>query len=287
MNLSDITITKQPLVLAKPDEVTALEQRLWVTFPAGYREYVCQLGEGTLGGKWVRIYPPWRIANELEIWKKRIKKYWFWETGEAILPKDRAVECVIIGDTVNGDELVFHPTRSNRLFVLSRDSDNIFEAGNDLLSAVDWMCSSDKLISKFQERNFLPFDSRKVAPNTQSGNVVDPNGECIEDLIELGKEWTIRHDTKKAAKKALNDYLSSLSNIPNLKRDNWNETLLYEGILSDAEYPIKSGYFVVFRIAHNLSGLVLGEFYWNKVDSGSSCQFSPNNENIRKLFKTR
>jgi hypothetical protein len=99
----------EPLVRADLSEVRNLEAQLWISFPDGYTEYVTMLGEGVLGGTFVRIYPPWRIARELEAWRSRIRKYWFWDAGREVLPKERAVECVIIGDTWDGDELVFHP----------------------------------------------------------------------------------------------------------------------------------------------------------------------------------
>ncbi len=55
MNLGAVRVLKKPLVLAKPAQVDALEAKLWVTFPAGYREYVTTLGEGALGGAFVRV----------------------------------------------------------------------------------------------------------------------------------------------------------------------------------------------------------------------------------------
>jgi hypothetical protein len=79
-----------------------------------YREYITGLGEGVLGS-FIRIYPTWRIESELAEWRSRINKYWFWDAGKDLLPKERALEFVIIGDTVNGDEIVFHPFRRNRL----------------------------------------------------------------------------------------------------------------------------------------------------------------------------
>lgn len=68
------------------------------------------------------------IEKELTEWRRRINKYWFWDDVRELLPKERALECVIIGDTVSGDELVFHPSRPNRLFVLPRDSEQFTPA---------------------------------------------------------------------------------------------------------------------------------------------------------------
>src|SRR5947209_9621257 len=149
MDLKTIRVVGGPLVLASAAEVADAESQLWITFPQGYRAYVTTLGEGVLGGSFVRVYPPWRILRELAEWRDRIRKYWFWDKGRKLLPKERALEAVIVGDTVNGDELVFHPGRPDRLFVLPRDSETIYEAGSDLLPAVEWICASGKLTERF------------------------------------------------------------------------------------------------------------------------------------------
>ena len=97
-----------------------------------------RLGEGVLGS-FIRVYPPWRIERELGEWRRRIDKYWFWNDGHEQLPKERARECVILGDTMNGDELVFHPNRRNHLFVLPSESEQVYDAGADMLAAIEWM----------------------------------------------------------------------------------------------------------------------------------------------------
>lgn len=162
MNLSNVKIIGGPLVLATDAQVDELEASLDVAFPKGYREYVTTLGEGVLGGTFVRVYPPWRIAKELQEWRERIAMYWFWDQGKSILTQERALESIIITDTLNGDELVFHPEEPAQLVVLPRHSEDIFEAGLNLLDAVEWMCSSGKLTKRFKARNFEPFDSRKA-----------------------------------------------------------------------------------------------------------------------------
>ena len=69
MKIDDVETIGGPLVLATQADVDALEAKLWIRFPEGYREYVTRLGEGVLGGTMVRIYPPWRIEKELSRWR--------------------------------------------------------------------------------------------------------------------------------------------------------------------------------------------------------------------------
>jgi hypothetical protein len=266
LKIEDVQVSGKPLVLATAADVDALASRLWIAFPSGYREYVTRLGEGVLGGSFVRIYPPWRIERELPEWRRRINKYWFWDDGRELLPKERALECVIIGDTVNGDELVFHPSRSNRLFVLPRDSEQVFEAGGDLLAAIDWMCSSGELAEPFDERQFEPFDSRaQVEDRETQVTVADPEGESLDDLVELVKRWAKRHAARETARKQLRGQTPKGAKAE----------LVYEGILIDGTSKMDVGYGVAWRIVDKESGKLLATFRWGKGDSHEGSAYEP------------
>jgi hypothetical protein len=155
-----VTVMGGPLVLSPPAEVDAAEMQLGIRFPSGYREYVTQFGEGVLGGSYVRIYPPRRIlsgANNVAEWRRRIHRYWFWGGGSNALTKEQALEAVIIGDTLDGDELIVHPANPERIYILPRQSEKIHVAGDGLPAAIEWLCTSGVLTEPFPERNFEPF----------------------------------------------------------------------------------------------------------------------------------
>ena len=174
--ISDIKVEAATgsLVLAQPRDVDELEARLWITFPAGYREYVTQLGEGVLGGTFVRVFPPWRVDKELAEWRHRINEFWFWDEGKDVLPKARALECAIIGDTLQGDDLLFHPRHTDRLFVLPREEGKVYVAGADLLSAVDWMCGSGKLTRRFKQTS-NPSTAARSRPRRKTSSILRAN----------------------------------------------------------------------------------------------------------------
>ena len=159
----NVTVGGGSLVLSPPAEVDAAEARLGIRFPTGYREYVTRFGEGVLGGAYVRIYPPRRILsgpNGLAEWRQRIDEYWFWDAGRDVLTREQALESVIIGDTAEGDELIVHPDHPERVYVLPRDSEDIYVAGDGLPAAIEWLCGSGTLTEAFPERTFEPFDGR-------------------------------------------------------------------------------------------------------------------------------
>jgi SMI1 / KNR4 family (SUKH-1) len=166
MDLAKVKRLKGKLVLASTAEVDALESKLKCRMPDGYREYITTLGEGFLGGTYVRVYPPWRITgpvDSVDEWRKRIRQYWFWDKGKKVLTKAQALESIIFGDTYDGDELVFLSADPDWIYVLPRNNENIFKIGPGLSKAIDWLCSSGVLTEVFKEREFDPFDSRKIS----------------------------------------------------------------------------------------------------------------------------
>jgi hypothetical protein len=209
MNLKTIRVVGGPLVRASAADVANAESQLWLTFPQGYREYVTTLGEGVLGGSFVRVYPPWGVLRELAGWRERIRQYWFWDKGRKALPKERAFESVLLGDTVNGDELVFHPGKPDRLFVLPREREQIFDAGSDLLAAVEWMCDSGKLTQRFTERNFEPFDSRKEKTPGRPAAAAGGSADTLDAMVADLQKWAERHGLVKAAQRSFKEWLAA------------------------------------------------------------------------------
>jgi hypothetical protein len=182
------------------------------------------------------------------------------------LPKQRALECVIIGDTVNGDELVFHPGRPNRLFVLPRDSEQVFDAGTDLLTAIDWMCASGKLVERFDDRKFEPFDSRAEAADRETeAAAVDPEGESLDDIVGSAERWAKRHAVRETARKELRKQTPKGAKAE----------LVYEGVLIDGASKMDVGYGVAWRIIDMESGKLLATFRWGKGDSHEGSVYEP------------
>lgn len=260
MKIEDVQVVNGQLVLATSEEVDAFASLFWINLPDGYREYITRLGQGVLGSSFVRVYPPWQIEKELVEWRRRINKYWFWDAGCDLLPKDRALECVIIGDTTNGDELIFHPSRPNRLFILPVESDQIFEAGSNLLDAIEWIFSSGELVEPYEGREFEPFDSRNEDNSRFGQDSPDPEGESLDDIVELAKRWAKRHDARKDAQ-------ADARGMTPLKG---KAELIYEGI----HIGKSPGYHAAWWML-NRDGQRLGMFRWNKDDVSQGSEYLP------------
>lgn len=280
MKIQDVELSGEPLVLATRDQVDSLESRYWITFPAGYREYVTQLGEGTLSD-YIRVYPPWRIERELDGWRRRIDEYWFWDASAEKLPKERALECVIVCDTVAGDEVVFHPCRRDRLFLLPRDSDRIHEIGSDLFSAIHWLCTSGVIEDPFSERRFEPFDSREEFDHGGEENQGDRDtkGESLTDLKKIAMRWAKRHSARQKAEADLQDELA--------KHPGSVAKLVSQSVLFEGEEGFWPGYYALFRVRDEESRLLIGEFSWHTTLDSHGFMYTPNKENLAKLKKRK
>lgn len=142
------------------EDVTAAEAALGARFPAGYAAFMARFGRGITGGL-VRVFPPNDIlhgSNNVSSWRKRIDEYWFWDESADVLSKAHALESVILGDTVGGDELIFHPSAPDRVIVLAHDFDVAFVASETgLEAAVDWFFTSGKIDEPFEDDSFEPY----------------------------------------------------------------------------------------------------------------------------------
>jgi hypothetical protein len=281
MKLSDIKAPSNGMVSVASDEVDQFEASNWVTFPTGYRDYITKLGEGVLGD-FVRMYPPRRIEKELHEWRKRIDKYWFWEESEKLLPKNRALECLIIGDTVNGDEIIFHPARPNKLFVLPGDLESAAEIGDNLETAIGWILTSGELTEPVDTFDFEPFDSR--LEETESGAAkkpLDPEGESIDDIIKLGKEWAKRHSMKKKMKKYYEEHVKQ-DYMRYFKRGIKLE-ILCEAVAVNAKGFVNEGFMIVADIQDEPSKLSLARMTWQSSEFSQGAAIEPNLRNQEKI----
>lgn len=150
----------QALSPVSSDEVAAAEAALGAKFPSGYNDFITRFGRGVLGGL-VRIYAPAELLSgprNVNDWRARIDEYWFWESSAALLPKAKALECVVIADTVGGDELIFHSDQPDRLYVLAHDFDEAYLASEQgLEAAVDWFFTSGVIDEPFEDESFEPY----------------------------------------------------------------------------------------------------------------------------------
>jgi hypothetical protein len=192
MFLRKTEILSKNLELATAEEVESAESQLGVKFPTGYREYVTTVGNGVYSSQ-VRIFMPRKIVTEYQEVQKRWKEYYFWGRGRHVLPKEKVLESITIGDTLNGDDLIFHPSQSDVLYVLPGESERIYVAGSSLYEALEWLCRG------IRRRDFISMDDLMALTHPHQ-EIDNPNGfgaNAQQAEIELLTEVKVKPKNRK------------------------------------------------------------------------------------------
>lgn len=153
--IPNYTTESDTLNLPHPNSIAECEETLSVKFEQGYIDYITKYGEGILGGTYIRIYLPNKIAEGQEEWLNRITEYYFWDEGKDILTKEQVKQAICIGDTFDGDEIIYF---QNSYYILPRHEETIFKAGTTLAETIEWLCTANILTEAFDDRNFEPFN---------------------------------------------------------------------------------------------------------------------------------
>lgn len=138
ITIDDIQVVGAQRYVSTDADVDALEAELGVTMPAGYREYVTRLGQGTLCS--LRVTPPGEILARLQEHVGLMAVYWLWTDPLGVFGQDEAMASVPIADTWDGDQVVAWPGDPDRLYVLWRNADSVYAWDRGLLELADFFC---------------------------------------------------------------------------------------------------------------------------------------------------
>jgi hypothetical protein len=176
----DIYPVTNRLEPATADQVAAAEAVIGTRFPPGYAEFVTRFGDGSISN-WVRVYPPDRVAEEHPEHRRRRDEYYFWDDGDDILTREHVAASVLLADTYNGDEVIYHPAEPEGLFALPRDDGTIHPLGRTLAEAIDWLCSSGTLTGPIAFRSFEPSSEREQRRYEAESD--GPSFEAVRDAL--------------------------------------------------------------------------------------------------------
>jgi hypothetical protein len=141
------------------------------------------------------------------------------------------------------------------------------------------MCTSGELTDPFEERDFEPFDSRDEISKGEaaSSKSIDPEGESLDDILELGKQWAKRHKVRKLAQKDMEKEMKS-----SVKTE-VRASLLYEALVMEGRSLHSEGYEIAWEIRDVASRLEIAIIRWHKGEYAQGCSYAPNNANLAKL----
>jgi hypothetical protein len=133
----DVYLITPKQVLARSDEVDALEAWLGAELPSGYRQFVTTLGQGTYCGR-LMVLMPSQIQAECESERAFVREYFddFWGEGSSLSMHD-AAQGVPFAATVDGDKIFYSIVR-RQLFVLPRHGLHVLWMPQGLDDPLDW-----------------------------------------------------------------------------------------------------------------------------------------------------
>jgi hypothetical protein len=151
MKIAPYVLTKK---LHKPtnEEWSEFTHRFGAPLPT-YREFMNTLGDGRYSNA-VRVYSLNKILAEINEFRERWQDYFLWDGEESALAKEDLVDAVVLGDSLDGDEIITVPAKEG-VFVLHRHRDVAVRVGNDIDDAIIYICDSGAI---YNDINFHYFE---------------------------------------------------------------------------------------------------------------------------------
>ncbi len=144
---------------ASAEAIASLASAVGVPLPEGYVTYVTRFGE-SCDSTFLRVYPPERVLRERDEWQIRIDTYWHWSAAEDGFDRDEAYESYVLADTLSGDELIWHPAKPGRFYVLPRNLDAVIAREMSFEKLLAWAASSGDLGARVAFRFVAPLRDR-------------------------------------------------------------------------------------------------------------------------------
>lgn len=160
MSFENVFLTDDALSKPHEADVVALQQRLQIPLPVGYREYITTLGEGNYCNN-VTVLPPdaIRCGNEIVDWRELFwedtsGRHFYWEPGRDVLSYNEVLESNCFAVTDDGDYIVQHAKNPERPFVLPRFSDTVFWLEQGFFEPLEW-CSQTGIVRQTPQTEFF------------------------------------------------------------------------------------------------------------------------------------
>ncbi len=145
----DIYLVFNKLITATNEQIIKVEKKFGFKLPESYIHYITFLGEGLYSG-FIRIYLPDRIKdNSNSILVKRLHN--------DILNKYDFDKLICIGDSMEGDQIVFCPEYTNKIFICSRHFPELYFLDEGLYKPMKWSDSYGNVVNN--EDEIITFES--------------------------------------------------------------------------------------------------------------------------------
>lgn len=178
----DFYLVQEELKRWTDGDVDAAEAAVGVRLPDGYRQLMTTLGDGVIGGV-LRVFSPRALGDEQQSFRELTQEHWFFEEPDEALTRDYALDSIMVADSIDGDQVIFHPG-TGRLHVLPRHDEHTYAVGGDVWDVVAWFQDSGVLWRPHSFRYFESFVGPTEAANGR-GKRTD-FGRMTEAVTSLG-----------------------------------------------------------------------------------------------------
>jgi hypothetical protein len=165
VRLNDIQLGTEQLLRSTDAEISEAEALLGTRFPPGFRKWMTTLGAGVLCDL-VRVCTIPDLLVTIVEHQAWWHEYDFWHEGHDVLPQEAVLESIVVADTLNGDQAVFHPSNPAGLYLLPRHEARIYRIGARFEDALEWLCTSGVVSEPVSCFYFKPFPSRPATQET-------------------------------------------------------------------------------------------------------------------------
>lgn len=156
--------TSTQFKLLSESELVSLECEGKLKLPQPYREFMKTCGTGTCGGAIYINRPDFNLL-------KQYTEYDFWEFDDSPIRQEQMQECVVIGNSIDGDYIAVHPDVDGYiLFPRHSEQIELFPGHDD-----DFFCTVEKiaffLYEEYLEKYFEPAGSDSVFLHYSGRNI--------------------------------------------------------------------------------------------------------------------
>jgi hypothetical protein len=174
-------------------EVGDLEQALGFTMPQGWIDIVTTFGEGTYCDLF-RIYPPSKILSDLQWHREQWEEtFEFFEASAGLITRRQLRLSVPIGDTIDGDELLYNPADPAHVLLLPRHSDVITPLRADLEDLPAWNSPKSRRLTFQPWENQSYLDFRATRFELASGQMraeIESLWGGLDVIYENSDDWS-------------------------------------------------------------------------------------------------
>lgn len=139
MDTSKVILIGKHIKPIPESEIAAAEAQLGVTLPSGYKQLMQTFGIGDYCDLF-RIAEPQVIVQELEEFRKFWQEHFklFFEDNEGHLTPAQIQQSIRLGDSMDGDEIIFYPPTPKSIYILPRHDEYVDRLKSDFSDLHLW-----------------------------------------------------------------------------------------------------------------------------------------------------